>query len=152
MNDFNTYYSKAAALCSRAEKCSSDIFQKIIGWGADENLANEVLQKLKEEKFIDDTRYASFFVKDKFRFNKWGKIKIAYMLKQKGISGTIISEALSEIDEEEYLSVLKKLLTEKSAKTKAVNQYDKKAKLVRFAASKGFESDLIMSMIESIVS
>lgn len=151
MNYFNTYYSKAAALCSRAEKCSSDIFKKIIDWGADEDLANEVLQKLIEEKFVDDSRYASFFVKDKFRFNKWGKIKIAFMLKQKHISGNIINDALAEIDEEEYSSVLKKLLEEKSKSIKAINQYDKKAKLMRFTQGRGFELDKILQQIQAFL-
>ncbi len=149
LDNFNTYYLRAAALCSRAEKCSSEIRGKLAEWGADEELAEKVLKKLIDEKFIDDARYSAAFVKDKFRFNKWGRIKIAYLLRQKNISPEIISGALNEIDDTAYLETLKKLLQEKTKKTTAKNQYDQKAKLLRFAQSHGFEGDLAYRALAS---
>ena len=125
-----------------------DIYQKLIAWECDVNMANEILQLLIEEKFIDNSRYAQFFVNDKFRFNKWGKIKLSYMLKQKNISGKIINMALEQIDETEYLETLEKLLQEKIRKIKFKNQFDRKAKLMRFAQSRGFESELVFKLIE----
>lgn len=150
MNDFNTYFSRAAAICSGTEKCSSDIRNSISGWGANDDLADEIVKKLIEEKFIDDTRFATSYVKDKFRFNKWGRIKISYLLRHKGISSEIISEALMSIDEEEYWQTLFNLIQEKGKKTTAKNLYDKKAKLLRFAQSHGFESDLVFKVLSSI--
>ena len=69
-------FYRAAALCSRAEKCSSDIMTKLSQWGVGEENASVVLKQLIEEKYVDDERYARSFVRDKFRFNKGGKIKI----------------------------------------------------------------------------
>mgnify|MGYP000967506315 CR=1 FL=1 len=149
MDDFSTYYSKAANICSRMEKCSHDIRNTILGWGADDELANKVVKKLIEEKFIDDSRYATSYVKDKFRFNKWGRIKLSYFLRQKGISSENISEALLSIDEDNYYETLAQLLQEKERKTTAKNLYDKKAKLLRFAQSHGFESDLVFQILST---
>lgn len=150
VDDFNTYYSKAAALCSRTEKCSSEIREKLADWGASREINGEVLKKLTEEKFVDDSRYSVSFVKDKFRFNKWGRVKLSYMLRQKGISLENIAQALQEIDENDYMETLKKLLQEKARKIAAKNPYDKKTKLLRFAQSHGFEGNLTYQVLASI--
>ncbi len=144
-------YQKAAFVCSRAEKCSNKIRQKLLDWELDVDEAQAVLDKLVAEKYIDDERYSRSFVRDKFRFNKWGRIKIAYQLRAERIQAPIIDSALEEIDEEEYAGVLAEILLEKSKKIKAANQYDKKAKLLRFAQSRGFENDLIFKTIEKII-
>lgn len=149
MDNFSTFYSRAAAICSRTEKCSSEIRNSISDWGADEELTDKIIRKLIEEKFIDDTRYATSYVKDKFRFNKWGRIKLSYLLRQKGISSENISEALLCIDDDDYYETLTQLLLEKERKTTAKNLYDKKAKLLRFAQSHGFESDLVFQILSA---
>lgn len=149
MDNFSTFYPRAAAICSRTEKCSSEIRNSISDWGADEELTDKIIRKLIEEKFIDDTRYATSYVKDKFRFNKWGRIKLSYLLRQKGISSENISEALLCIDDDDYYETLTQLLLEKERKTTAKNLYDKKAKLLRFAQSHGFESDLVFQILSA---
>jgi len=150
LDDLTTYYTKAAALCSKAEKCSTEIRKKLSDWGAGEEIAEKVIKKLVAEKFIDDTRYASFFVKDKFRFNKWGRIKISYMLRQKGISSETITEAMQQIDEADYRETLQKLLQGKSRNTSAKNPYDQKARLLRFAQSRGFENDMVFQVLATM--
>jgi len=144
-------YHKAALHCSRYEKSSNKIRQKLTDWGLDENEVYAVIEKLIDEKYIDDQRYANSFVRDKFRFNKWGRIKIAFLLKADRMLPSIIEKALEEIEEKDYLETLKSLLVEKAKKTKAVNQYDKKAKLFRFAQSRGFESELIFKVIDQLL-
>ncbi len=144
-------YQKAAFICSRGEKCSHKIKQTLLDWELTEDEAEPVLEELISEKYIDDKRYARSFARDKFQFNKWGRIKISYHLRAEKISSSNIDSALEEIDETEYRDVLLGILQEKSKKIKAVNQYDKKAKLVRFAQSRGFESDLIFAAINQIV-
>ncbi|MGQ8337391.1 regulatory protein RecX [Sunxiuqinia sp. A32] len=144
-------YQKAAFLCSKSEKSSNKIKLKLIDWGLTEDESISIVEKLIEEKYINDERYASSFVRDKFRFNKWGKIKIAYHLKADRISSNAIDKALKEIDDSAYRNTLEKLLKEKTRKIKAVNQYDQKAKLFRFAQSRGFESDHIFSILDEIL-
>lgn len=150
MDDFATYYSRAANICSRTEKCSSEIRNSILSWGADKETTDKVVEKLTDEKFIDDVRYAASYVKDKFRLNQWGRIKISFLLRQKGISSDIISDALTSIDEDDYREVLTKLISEKEKKTTARNLYERKSKLLRFAQSHGFENDLIFQILSSL--
>lgn len=144
-------FHRAAALCSRAEKCSNDILKKLINWGISEGEADHVLSCLTEEKYVDDARFARSYVRDKFRFNKWGKVKIAYQLRARQIDPGTIDTALEEIDEDAYKNVLIELLSEKNKSLKAANPFERRAKLIRFAQSRGFEMDLIYPALDEVL-
>lgn len=91
---------RAAALCSSSEHCIADIREKLSRWGIGEPDARTIVERLVQERFIDEGRYAIAFAKDKFRFSGWGRIKIRYALQQKRIGNSGIVNALSLIDEE----------------------------------------------------
>ena len=98
-----------------------------------------ILDRLDSEKFIDDERFCRAFVNDKFRFAKWGKMKIAQGLYMKKIPSDVAWRYLNEIDEEEYLSILRDLLASKRKSIHAADDYELNGKLMRFAMSRGFE-------------
>jgi len=141
--DYKDALRRAAALCSRQEQCSGHIREKLRSWNTDPDVADRVILKLHEEKFLDDRRYSKFYVRDKFKLNRWGKIKITAMLRQKGIQEPIIQDALMQINDDEYQQVCADLIHTKSASLHEKNHFTRKGKLFRFAASRGFESDLI---------
>ncbi|MEN8230064.1 MAG: regulatory protein RecX [Bacteroidota bacterium] len=134
---------RAADLCSRQEQCTGDMRVKLKAWKMSEEERERIILKLQDEKFLDDGRFATFFVKDKFRLNRWGKIKISHMLRQKGVSEETIQDALDQIDVEAYFQTCVDLIQGKSASLKEKNQFTRKGKLYRFAAGRGFEPDLI---------
>ena len=94
-------------------------------------------------RYVDDERYARAFVKDKIRYNKWGRRKVQQALWMKRIDDDIQQTVLNEVDDEEYLRVLKPLLKQKSKSIKAENDYERNQKLVRFALGRGFTFDII---------
>ncbi len=144
-------YIKMAAVCSRSEKCSFDILQKIRALGLSENAANEIVEKLKAESFIDDKRYACSYVSDKFKFNNWGVLKIRYHLKMKKLSDEIIQKGLDRIDKSMYRKVLLKMMKEKARTVKKKNKYEKMGQIIRYAQNKGFEPELIHRYLNEIV-
>ena len=139
-HDQATAFDRAAFLCSRSEHCISEVVEKLKLWGLQEEDVGPVIEKLTKEKYIDDERFARAYVKDKFRFNHWGKQKIAFMLRAKNISAEIQELAFEEIQEEKYSEDLQKLLSDKEKSIKAKDKYDKRNKLMRFALGRGFES------------
>ena len=144
---------RAMTLCSRSEKCISDIMSKLSDWGiSDHAEMQKIIQELINEKFIDESRYAKFYALDKHKFNNWGKIKIRMMLISRGISTSNTDMALREIDMETYRSNLLQTMKSKRSTIKAKNQFDIKAKLFRFAQSKGYEADLIYKTLDEIIS
>ena len=84
---------KAASYCSISEHCTSEVEEKLLAWGVSADDKQKIIDRLIVEDFINEKRYCTHFVKDKFRFNKWGKIKIAYALRQKGLRDELVSHA-----------------------------------------------------------
>ncbi|NPA68973.1 MAG: RecX family transcriptional regulator [Chlorobi bacterium] len=140
--------SKAMYLCSKTEKCKSDIRKKLYDWKANPDDIEKILSELEKQKFIDEKRYAEYYVRDKFRFNKWGKIKIKTMLLQKQIPEKTINKALADIPEKEYIETLKYLLKQKEKTLNDGDYYKKKQKIIRFLTSKGFETDTVLRILE----
>jgi len=146
------FLAKAAALCSKGEKCEFEIRQKLKLWEVSEQNADAVIDYLIAEKFIDNERFTRAFVRDKLKFEKWGKLKISAHLKQKRIPEKLISSVFLEIDKISYKKNLEEILKSKLKTEKEPDKMKLKQKLFRFAASRGFESDLIMQIINKIVS
>ena len=125
------------AYCSRSEHCVFDVMEKLSAAAVSEDDANEIVQELIRLGYIDELRYARAFVNDKFRFNKWGKIKIAHVLRQKKVASNVIQDALDTIDDEAYNQVLMQLIESKKKTTKATAT-QQRAAVMRFALSRGF--------------
>ena len=139
--------NKAMYLCSKAEKCKSDIRKKLYDWKANPDEHDKIIQQLEDQKFIDEERFVKYYVRDKFEFNKWGKMKIRSMLLKKQIPEMLIINELKQISEQKYKETLEYLIKQKQKSIKDTEPYKIKTKLLRFAASKGFEPDLILSTL-----
>lgn len=141
---------KAEAYCAMSEHCTDDVCRKMEQWGVPSVVYDSILEYLKKEKFVDDCRYAIAFVRDKYRFNQWGRMKIAQALKLKQIASEEINQALDEIDEAEYLDILMSVIQRKLPTIKAVNDYERRGKLLRFATGRGYEVEKILQCLKRI--
>lgn len=141
-------YLRLTILCAQAEHCEQEMCDKMKRWEIDETAQNRIIVRLKKERYIDDERFARAFVKDKIRYNKWGRRKVQQALWQKHIDADIQQRILDGIDESEYLAVLRPLLQQKRKSTKAWSDYELNQKLVRFALSRGFTFDIIRQCLD----
>lgn len=141
-------YLQLATLCAQAEHCEQEMRDKMKRWEIDETVQNRIIVRLVKERYIDNERYARAFVKDKIRYNKWGRRKVQQALWMKRIDNDIQQRVLDEIDDKEYLDVLRPLLKQKRKSTKAANDYELNQKLVRFALGRGFTFDIIRQCLE----
>ena len=144
---FKSALSKTMALCSKRELCNYDVMNKLQSWDINKEDTEKIITVLTKENFINELRYSISFVKDKFNFNKWGKVKIISQLKAKRISTANIKKAIEEIDDETYMKMIRNLLTSHKRTIKAKNAYDLKAKLLRYGLSKGFESHILYDIL-----
>ena len=136
-------YLQLAALCAQAEHCQQEMRDKMKRWGIDAATQDRIVARLIKERYVDDERYARAFVKDKIRYNKWGRRKVQQGLWLKHIDDDIQERVLSEVDDSEYLDVLRPLLKQKVRSIRAENDYERTQKLVRFALGRGFTFDII---------
>ena len=148
MKTENEAYLTLAALCAQAEHCQWEMLEKMRRWELPEDAQARVMERLVRERYVDDERYARVFVKDKVRYNKWGRRKVEQALWQKHIADDIRQRTLDEVDDEEYLSVLRPLLKQKRRSTKAQSDYEMNQKLMRFALGRGFTFDIIRQCLD----
>ena len=138
-------------MAARAERCSADALRLMKGWGVADVDAQKVLQRLVAERFIDDSRYAGAFVREKINLSGWGSYKIASTLRRKGIDRQIIEAALAEngaVDmEERRVGLLEKKI--KSTTYKSIS--DLRAKLFRFASSRGYDYSTAIQAVSRVV-
>lgn len=145
-------YDYLASLCARAEYCAHDLRQKLYRQGITGGEADRIIERLTDEGFVDEERYASAFVHDKLQFDLWGRTKISYTLKQHGIGESAIAAALDRhFDEEQYAANLRRVLDGKARslridldKTLGREDY---ARLVRHALARGYEYAYIIRCI-----
>lgn len=141
---------KAESYCSVSEHCKDDVIRKLEQWGVSADAYDSIVAQLVKDRFVDEQRYAIAFVRDKYRFNQWGRIKITQALKMKHIATECISVAMEEVDEEEYLSILTSLLQKKQKGVKGTSDYERNGKLIRFAAGHGYEMGEILRCMKRI--
>ncbi len=137
-------------LCARSEQCTGESRKKLYNWGIAANDAEQIVKSLIGRRFIDDRRFCHAFVRDKLMFSHWGKRKIKLSLIQKRVGKDIIDEALEQIDESTYYDILKKIVLAKARTINDADTYEGRTKLFRFAASRGFEPDLISKVIREL--
>ena len=142
-------YLQLAALCAQAEHCQHEMLEKMRKWELPEPVQARVMARLVKERYVDDERYARAFVKDKIRYNKWGRRKVQQALWLKRIDSDIQQTVLDEISDDDYLKVLKPLLKQKSKGVKAESDYERNQKLVRFAFGRGFTFDIIRQCLDT---
>ena len=143
--------TKVMEWCSKSERCIYEAKLKLLKFELPVNQIDAIMEYLIKEKFLDDSRYVLFYVNDKLRFNKWGKVKLHFMLRQKQINELTICKALDEIDHELYLKILRDLLVSKIKSVKGNSAYERKGKLANYALSHGFETDLAYGIASELI-
>ncbi len=145
---------KLQAQCVKREYCTQDIYRKALAYCKDEpdaaQKASEMVESLLEDKFVDDSRYACAFAREKSALGGWGPLKIRTALLAKRIDMELIKRALCEVDGSKAEAKLESALENKWKILKDDPQG--KYKLIRFALSRGYEYDLIRPLVENITS
>ena len=141
-------FQKLSALCARAEHCSHEMVEKMRKWDMADDAVARVMERLTKERYVDDERYCRFFVRDKIRYNKWGRRKVEQALYMKRIPGDIAARVLDEVDPDVYADILRPLFAAKRKTTKAASDYELNGKLTRFALGRGFTPDVIRRCLD----
>ncbi len=137
--------------CGYQERCHSEVREKLYQLGVWKKDHGEIIATLIEESYLNEERFAIAFAGGRFRMKQWGRNKIKYELKQKQASDYSIRKALKQIDEEEYLSVLKKLADEKYASLKREQYLVRKKKTMDYLMQRGFEGELVREAVENVI-
>jgi regulatory protein len=142
--------AKLSASCARAEHCLDDMRRKMERWQVENDVQEEVLQYLVKEKYIDESRYARFFINDKIKYNRWCRKKVEQALFYKHIPREVYEPLLDDIVDNDYEEILQPLLRTKEKNIKYANDYEKRMKLIRFAMGRGFSYEQAVHCLENL--
>ena len=139
-------------MCARSERSSGDALRLMKRWGVADDEARKVLSRLQAERFIDDVRYAEAFVRDKLNLSGWGAYKIKMSLRAKGVSRDIIEEVVAPmLEATDMTERLEEMRQRKLRTLKYSSPYEAKTKLIRFAASRGYDMEQAVECASKIV-
>ena len=133
--------NRAAAYCSKAERCEWDVRKRLTAWEQTEDATQNIIKRLQSEHFLDNERFCRGFINDKIQFNKWGIKKIVFELRKRSIPESIYKSILDELSGDEFETQLLHILSIKVRSVKGNNDYEKKTNLIRFALGRGFSMD-----------
>jgi len=137
--------------CSYAERSHKDVKDKLFGMGLPTIEVNKLIATLIDEDYLNEERFAIQFAGGHFRQKKWGKVKIVYALKQKGVSEANIRKALKDLDGEAYRTLLYKLAKTKWLLLKGEQFFTRQAKTKAYLAQKGYESPLVAEILTRLI-
>jgi regulatory protein len=140
-------FQRLAALCAKGEHCQHDMIEKMRRWEVDDETQAAVMARLVKERYVDDERYTRAFVHDKIAYNQWGRKKIEQALWMKHIDTDTARRVLDEVDDADYLAVLRPLIQQKARSIKAESEYERRGKLTKFALGRGFTMDIIRQVV-----
>ncbi len=138
-------------LCARGERSTGDAMRLMRTWGVPEGERQAVVDRLVAQRFIDNSRYAELYVREKSRLSGWGARKIAMQLRTKGVEKEVIAEALATIDSDEQGDRLVEKLRRKMRTTKAQSDYEMRGKLLRYALGLGYDYDDANTALDKIM-
>ena len=136
--------------CGYQERCIRDVEEKLKDWTVQKKRIPGIINQLQKEGFLNEERFAKAFASGKFRLNKWGRLKIGFELKIKGIPELMILEGLASIDEKEYHKVLEELILRKQKELKPEKDLIIRDKILNFVLGKGYEMNLILDLMKNL--
>lgn len=149
--EYKTLKTKIEAYCAFQDRCKQEVTQKLYTLGANKEEIEKLVKELVDDRFLNEERFVKAFVSGKLHLKKWGVNKIKQALMQKGISDILIKDALSDIEQEDYMDKLKIIAQKKWEVLKDPEPAKNKAKLIRFLLSKGYEYDKIKEVMKGMI-
>lgn len=148
--DEELYAAALRALMRRAHSVY-EMRQVLERRAEDAAAARRVLQKLKEERLLDDARYAVQFARDRAETRRQGRYRIARDLRARGVPDRHIETALEEIfAETDETDLIRRRLARRLKSLRGELDRPRLASLYRTLLRAGFSGELIRKELRAL--
>lgn len=137
--------------CAYQERCHQEVVNKLKGMKMIPQAIDVILVHLIQHNYLNEERFAKTYVRGKLRFKKWGVRRLTSELKKKDISKININQALTEIDDKEYVEIFNDLAEKRLNSIKEKDKYKKKRKLADYLLYRGWEFDLVYNKVNELI-
>jgi regulatory protein len=141
--------AKAEHFCAYQERAQQEVRDKLYELGLWPEAVENTIVRLIESNFLNEERFAAAYARGKFNQKGWGKNKIKQGLKFKRVPDVLIRKALRQIDDDDYLATLQRILEKKQAQLNEKDIFKRNYKLKQYAMARGYESDLIADVLKA---
>lgn len=141
---------KLARYCAYQERCVQELEQKMKIFEVQPSEYSDYLAWLRENNYLNEARFVEIFVRSKFNQKSWGRTKINYELRKRGISATLLASAWDGIDDQDYIEKARTLLQKKKEEIKTGTSPQRYQKCYNFGLSKGYESALVRELLKPL--
>lgn len=148
MNDSTmALLGRVRVYCASDEQCASAVRQKLRAWGADGCQVDDIVDRLTDEGYLDEERYARAYCESKMLRSGWGRLKVAYQLRLKQLPRAAVDAGMAAVDDEAYMAVLEQAAMKKAATLRGADDAERRRKLTAFLAQRGYTMDEINQVI-----
>jgi regulatory protein len=140
---------KIQSYCLYQERCVNEVKNKLFSLKVSSKSTNDIIEYLIDNDYLNEERYAKMFIQGKLRIKKWGRIKLKYELRLKGIDIKIINKYINQINEEDYIKYFNEFSTNKIKFLKGSTD-QKKRSFINYFTYRGWENDLIYQKLKDI--
>lgn len=137
--------------CAYQERCHQEVRQKLESMHMIPEAIDVIIVHLLEHNYLNETRFAKTYVSGKFRIKAWGRSRLTFELKKKGVGKVNINQALAEIENTEYIEVFNELAEKRLQNIKESNKFKKRKKLIDYLLYRGWESHLVYEKAHEII-
>ena len=137
--------------CAYQERCHQEVVNKLRGMKMIPQAIDVILVHLIQHNYLNEERFAKTYVRGKLRFKKWGKRRLTSELKKKDISKININQALTEIDNTEYVEIFNDLAEKRLNSLKEKDKYQKKRMLADYLLYRGWETYMVYDKVNELI-
>lgn len=144
--------SRLEGICSRSEHCTHELLTKLRSWGIASDDSARIIDSLRENRYVDDTRFARAFARDRIEYSGYGHRRVAMSLAQKRIPSDIIRVAIEEaVEPDRYTEIADRVLMRYARRLEELESWESRNKLYRHGCSRGFESEVVKQSMRRVI-
>ena len=147
--DEKVILEKMRSYCMYQERCIQDIKKKLTRLQAAPETKSKIINYLIDDDYLNEVRFTKSFIQGKLRIKKWGRIKLNYELKIRGVKEFIIDEEINKISKEDYYDYFNEFSNNKIKTLKGSNE-QKKRSFINYFTYRGWENKLIYEKLNEI--
>ena len=140
---------KMRLYCMYQERCIQEVKKKLTRLQVVPKSKSKIINHLIDDDYLNEVRFTKSFIQGKLRIKKWGRIKLNYELKIRGIKKFIIDKEINKISKEDYYQYFNEFSNNK-IKTLKGSKEQKKRSFINYFTYRGWENNLIYEKLNEI--
>ena len=140
---------KIQSYCIYQDRCKKEVKKKLYTFNVEKDLQLKIINYLIDNDYLNEERFTKLFIQGKLRIKKWGKMKLKFELKSRGVENSMIDKYINDISDDEYTAYFNEFSSNKIKFLKGTKD-QKKRSFINYFTYRGWENYLIYQKLKEI--